>query len=320
MKKYLGKAARCVGFFAGLFVILWISSAYFAPESAVYNIVLVDQKESDLKNEEPDSIDVVFAGDSECYSAFSPIQMWQENGFTSFLCATSAQRLCDTYNLLETTFQTQSPKVVVVNTNCFYRSAGTVKASDDEYVRMLGEYMSVFRYHSRWKTFVAQNILNRDEVENHDKDQKLKGFRVRKSLISYEGGEYMMESEGKKEINPLAKEYMEKIKTLCEENQCELLLVAVPSAKNWNYEKHNAVVEWAEEQDVEFVDLNLLLNEMGVDWTTDTKDGGDHLNYDGAKKVSTYFGKFLTETYGLEDHREDEAYQNWYQYCDLLEE
>lgn len=318
MKKYLGKVARGVGFFAGLFILLWISSAYFEPESATYNIVLVDQKESDLKNEEPDTIDVVFAGDSECYASFSPIQMWQENGFTSFLCATSAQRLCDTYRLLQTTFETQSPKLVAVNTNCLYRSAGTEKASDDKYVKTLGEYVPVFRYHSKWKTFMSRNILNEDNTENYNNDQKLKGFRVRTTIDSYEGGDYMKETDAKKEIAPLALEYMEKIKKLCEENQCELLLVSVPSAKNWNYEKHNAVAEWAEAQDVDYIDLNLLLDEMDIDWTVDTKDGGDHLNYDGAKKVSTYFGNYLSETYELADHREDEAYQDWYEHAELL--
>ncbi len=320
MRNYLGKVARGVGFFAGLFLILWISSDYFKPESATYNIVLVDQKESDLRNEEENTIDVIFAGDSECYSAFSPVQMWQEYGFTSFLCATSAQRLCDTYRLLETAFETQSPKVVVVNTNCMYRSASDEKKSDDKYIKALGEYVPVFRYHSRWKTFMSQNILNEDAIENQNEDQKLKGFRVRKSTKSYEGGEYMKETDKKKEISALALDYMEKIKALCEENDCELILVSIPSAKNWNYEKHNAVEEWANAQELTYVDLNLHLEEMGVDWKEDTKDKGDHLNFDGAKKVSTYFGKYLSETYALEDHRTDEEYQEWNDNTELLKD
>ncbi len=319
MKKYIGKIARFVGFFVGLFVLLWISSAYFKPESAVYNAVLIDQKTCDLKNEKPDSIDVIFAGDSECYATFSPVNMWRDYGFTSFLCATSAQRLCDTYNILQSTFETQSPKIVVVNTNTFYRSAELEKASDDKYIKMLGKHLPVFRYHSRWKTFMSQEILQEDEVKNYTEDQKLKGFRLRTAVKGYKGGKYMNETDKKEAIAPLAIEYMEKIKALCEENNCKLVLVSAPSAKNWNYERHNAVTELAEKEELDYIDLNLLLEEMNIDWLNDTKDGGDHLNYEGAKKVSEYFGKYLSETYELPDHRDDSEYSSWNQYIDLIE-
>ena len=319
MKKYIGKIARFVGFFAGLFLILWALSDYFEVESAIYNVVLVDQKVAEIRNEKENTIDVLIAGDSECYAAFSPVQMWKENGFTSFLCATSAQRLCDTYYLLEKAFETQSPEVVVLNTNLMYRSASNVKKSEDAYIQALGEYIPMFRYHSRWKSFVSQNILDEDEVENYTTTQKLKGFRVRESVKSYDGGIYMVETDAKKNISDTALEYMADIKALCEENNCELLLVSVPSAKNWTYEKHNAVAEWAEGNGVEYIDLNLMLDALGIDWSADTKDAGDHLNYEGAKKVSQFLGTYLDETYDLPDHRDDEAYADWKDCEDILE-
>lgn len=318
MKKYIGKIARFVGFFTGLFVLLVISSSFFMPESAVYNAVLIDQKTVELKNEKPDSIDVIFAGDSECYATFSPVHMWRDYGFTSFLCATSAQRLCDTYNILQSTFETQSPKLVVVNTNTFYRSAELEKASDDKYVKFLGKLLPVFRYHSRWKTFMSREILNEDEEENYNEDQLLKGFRIRTAIKGYKGDAYMIETDEKEKIAPLALDYMQKIKTLCEENDCELILVSAPSAKNWNYERHNAVSEWAGENNISYIDLNLKLEEMEIDWTVDTKDGGDHLNYDGAKKVTSYFGKYLTDNYELPDHRNDEKFDYWNDYVDVI--
>ncbi len=311
MKKYIGKIARFVGFFGGLFLILLGLSDYFEVESAVYNVVLVDQKVAEIKNEKENTIDVIIAGDSECYAAFSPIQMWKENGFTSFLCATSAQRLCDTYYLLQKAFETQSPELVVLNTNLMYRSASDVKKSEDKYIKLIGEYVPMFRYHTRWKSFVAQNVLNEDEIDNYTKDQKLKGFRVRHSVKSYDGGDYMLETENAKNISKEAIEYMDKIKALCEENNCELLLVSIPSAKNWTYEKHNAVDKWATDNSVDYIDLNLMLGEIGIDWATDTKDAGDHLNYEGAKKVSEYFGLYLDEQYDLPDHRDDEEYSDW---------
>ena len=44
---------------------------------------------------------------------------------------------------------------------------------------------------------------------------------------------------------------------------------------------------------------------MGLDYSTDTYDAGLHLNINGAEKMSHYFGKILSEQYGVEDRRGD---------------
>ena len=74
--------------------------------------------------------------------------------------------------------------------------------------------------------------------------------------------------------------------------------------------KHNGVERVASELGVDYVDLNLgdAATSIGIDWSTDSLDGGDHLNYSGAEKVSTYLGAYLKETYGLTDHRDDTSY------------
>ncbi len=45
--------------------------------------------------------------------------------------------------------------------------------------------------------------------------------------------------------------------------------------------------------------------EIGLDFSEDTYDGGYHLNLYGAVKLSRYFGNILAEEHGLEDHRQD---------------
>ena len=61
---------------------------------------------------------------------------------------------------------------------------------------------------------------------------------------------------------------------------------------------------------VTYEDLNLN-DALGIDWASDTKDGGDHLNFDGAKKVSAYVGNWLSEAYGLKDKRNNPDYKHW---------
>ena len=55
--------------------------------------------------------------------------------------------------------------------------------------------------------------------------------------------------------------------------------------------------------------MNLLAaqEEIGLDFTTDTYDGGLHLNLAGAEKLSHYFGQILRDQCGLESRRGEEA-------------
>jgi hypothetical protein len=53
------------------------------------------------------------------------------------------------------------------------------------------------------------------------------------------------------------------------------------------------------------------MKETGFDWMTDSRDGGNHLNYSGAKKISVWLGNYLVKDYQLEDHRKDSRYQRW---------
>ena len=55
-----------------------------------------------------------------------------------------------------------------------------------------------------------------------------------------------------------------------------------------------------------------MSEEVPIDWNLDTRDRGDHLNNDGMRKVCSWLGPWLKETYQLEDHRQDSSYdKNW---------
>ena len=63
--------------------------------------------------------------------------------------------------------------------------------------------------------------------------------------------------------------------------------------------------QYADENGIPFIDFNLLEKQLKIDWKKDTRDKGMHLNAYGAKKVSDYMGKYLTEHYSLPDLRSD---------------
>ena len=62
---------------------------------------------------------------------------------------------------------------------------------------------------------------------------------------------------------------------------------------------------------VPFLDLNLFTKDLKIDWSNDSRDGGDHLNTSGAEKLSQYLGSYLSAHYPLTDHRSDGNYSEW---------
>ena len=297
---------KVIGFWLGLFVILEGLSLAFNRDKNIYDINSVKCKAVEIDAEADNSIEVIFCGDSECYSTFCPLQMYQEYGFTSYVCATSAQRLCDTYAILENTFKTQSPKVVVLETNCLYRNSTSKCEDEDSVIQFLSKYMPVFAYHSDWKNLGGGFF----EQGKGKSERDFKGFVLRKSVIPYTGGAYMNKTDIVEGFPDATYEYLEKILKLCQENNAKLMLVSVPSPKNWSYEKHNAVTEWAQKYDVAYMDLNLE-NNIDIDFLTDTKDGGDHLNFVGAKKATHFMGAYLFNKYTLLDRRKNPDYKAW---------
>ena len=95
----------------------------------------------------------------------------------------------------------------------------------------------------------------------------------------------------------------------CRERGITLVVFSLPSPANWNDAAHRAVEAVSENMGLHYVDLNR--EDLGLDWSRDTLDGGDHLNDRGAEKASAFLGRLL-EGYGLEDRRENENYERWH--------
>ena len=94
-------------------------------------------------------------------------------------------------------------------------------------------------------------------------------------------------------------------------NDAKLIMVSVPNTKNWSYARHNAMKSFTEQEEIEFLDMNKLKDELKIDWNKETGDAGEHVNYQGALKVTKYLGKWLNDKKILENHKNDSDYDNW---------
>lgn len=288
-----------------LLVIIFVMSIISVPNHK-YGMYKVARYE--ILQEEENSIDVLFMGDSLVYSSVSPMELWSNYGFTSYDCSEPAQIIGDTYKYLENTLQHEHPKIIFIEANILYRDP-----SKKPFFRTVHSEIKnifpVFKYHNNWKNYFK--IGSKDEWLNIEKGYKY----ITKVEASYKKN-YMKKSKKSKKFLPRNITDFERIYNLCKDNDIELVLFSLPSQKMWNYKKHLGVEKLSNKYNIKYIDLNLE-SSLNIDWTLETKDRGDHLNYKGAIKVSNYLGDYLKNNTNIVDHRDDVNYKNWHKAYNL---
>ncbi len=279
-------------------------SGLFIPKNNQKAFGMMNQEANGILGEPENTIDVLFIGDSEAFSAFSPMQMWNEQGFTSYVCATSQQQLPYGNTLLHRATQNQKPKVVVIETNTIYAPFSI----DVAVLRTAQDILPVLEYHDRWKSATAADATTEPQATWTD---DLKGFYIYKGVSPTDAAGHMAPSDEVQQIPILNQQYLQMMISYCRSIGATPVLVSTPSTLCWNTARHNGIAKFAESAGVDYIDLNVEPTKVPIDWQTDTRDAGDHVNYAGAVKVSSFIGKYLGETYNLPNHKGDEAYRSW---------
>ena len=300
VKPFLGFAA----FTLGLLVILYGLSFLFVPKNNTQAAGMEEVIANGIQDEPPNSIDVVVVGDSESYSSISPLLIWKNTGYTSYVCGSGKQYLSYSKTLLERAFETQSPKLVILETLCIYRKIPSKTVVMDEVSR----YLPILRYHDRWKSAVQLGVTSASSSNN---GPHYKGYRYNGKVSAADTSSYMTEANNAAQIPLVNRLFVEQIQQLCEENGAKLLLLSTPSTVNWNYQKHNGIQALADDLGLEYIDLNTMPQEVPIDWSTDTYDRGDHLNHSGCIKVTEFLSKYLEGTKMFSDRRGNSQYASW---------
>lgn len=299
---YFRRVMAWLLFFAGLIALFFIISRIFIPKDNTEEAGMEHVRANGILAEPPDSIDILVMGDSESYNSYSPLLMWKETGYTSFTCGTDAQKLTYTRTLLERALEKQKPKVVILETLAIYRP---IKL-DNVVLEELSSTFPVFRYHDRWKSLSPADFT---QPVTATQTHPYKGHAHITKVVPCDNKEYMHPTDKAASIALVNQYYVKAIKELCDRHGAQLLLVSTPSPVNWSYERHNGIQKFADELGCDYVDLNL--ESLGIDWTKDTFDKGDHLNHFGSVKVTSFLADYLRDRGGLTDHRTDPAYSGW---------
>lgn len=307
MQTKVKKIVSSALFLLGLLLLLVLTSRFFEPKNNTEKYGMEDQRANGILAEPEQSIDVLFVGDSVSYCSVIPVQIWRDYGITSYMCGTSQQQLYYTKEFLHKTFETQSPKVVMLEgipifSNFMYK---------ENFRNMVERALPVFRYHDRWKEAAKMPEFESGFKVEYNNLEVTKGYYYSSVIEVVDAAEHIKDTSEVAGILDDNKRTLLDIIELCEKNGAELILYSAPNALTWNPAIHNALVTLAEELELTYFDMNYMQEDVPIDWTKDTFDGGDHVNYYGAQKVTAYLGKYLSEMNLFTDKRGDAYYKTW---------
>lgn len=292
------------------------------------------------------TIDVIFLGSSHAVAAFSPQELYNEEGIRGYSLACEQQNMLTSYYWLKECLRYQTPKVVVLETRMLFDFFDNeVMNTTEECTRKAFDYMHWskvkmeavrdicnadkeqtiesylfpnIRYHDRWENLTVNDfIFNRDSAHC-----ELKGQAVMKWHSP--GTEYEMIYEDglkeKSEMHEFSQLYFEKIVNLCNDKNIELLLVKTPCKSSNSSKRYYTMVEYVEGKDIQYIDFNeqKLYEKINYNYEQDNADT-DHVGFSGARKVTRYIGELLKEYYFIESTVDEqwEKTREYYQQLDL---
>lgn len=302
--------------------------------NVLINKNMLCEKQDGFYSLEDNSLDVVFLGSSNIHCNVNPNVIWNDYGITSYDYTCDQQELGTTLYYLKQVFETQSPKVVVIDVmsngdcdvidttqahfafdhmkNDKYRIQAIWNRTKEARMEL---YFPIIAYHGRWKDLTANDY--KYKKNNHN---ILNGSFI-----------YMVENEMEApeipddiSISQLPEKtifWLDSIIKLCEENDCKCVFIKTPYAlyyEEW-FSYYNAVDDYCKSKNVTFLNLNKYTEEIGLDFSCDYADWG-HMNWNGQKKLSLYLGEFLANNFDIEDKRGDVKYEQWDEDYKLMRE
>lgn len=304
----ISRIVKCVSFLLVFVLLLSVMSAIFVPKSNDVKSGIKTVMARGIYGEPRHSLDIIEIGNSNIGSSFSPMELWKEYGYTGYNCAEAGQTIFEAYNMLSEVLACQKPKVVILDSDGIFPTGGSMDTFNKFLSFNLDRYFPAVLYHDRWKK------LNTGDFRSHwsyNWTTPTRGYWLSLREKPFLKQRFPVCNPVTDCIGILTESQMDAFERLCRKNGAKLVLVYVPTVFSWNQVKHNDIAKYAFKHGLPFIDLNSCSDNLRLNWETDTVDGGTHLNYNGAKKVTLYIGDYLHRHYSIPDHRKDQGFKRW---------
>lgn len=291
----------------------------------------------------PRSTDVLFFGSSHIASGFIPQLIYNSKGIQSYNLGCEQQNMLVSYYWLKEALRYQQPKVVVLDTNmlfdyikgeplntlepCTRMAMCAMKWSDvkwegvnsiskhDPQQTITSYIFTNIRFHNRWASLEEQDFVSHKMAKHYE----LKGYTpldgIGENYVFLDFSPFSDDfTADLAEVNPLMKEYFDKIVDLCNSRRITLLLIKTPNS-DWTPEKHNTVKDLAGGYGIDFIDFNEknIYEDSGLIYAEEMHDN-DHCNIWGAEKLTYYLAEYLDSNFDLSNSTNPEQWTDTNEY------
>ena len=297
------KVIKSISFIIILITILILLSLLFNPKNNSNEAGMHNRSANGILAEPDNTIDLMVIGNSEAYATIVPMELWNDYGYTSYICASPEQPLPLTIRLVVEALKHQKPKMIILEASSMHLTSDLSDASD----QVLNHFLKVFQYHDRWKNLSKEDFTSKPEYTNIN---IMKGYEYSNEVVGLDVNtiEKTSESAAIPRVNQI---YIRLINYICKKNDIKFTIVRAPSSLYWSEEVYQNIKTFCDNNGMDYVDLNVGENKVTIDWTKETRDAGVHLNHVGAVKATKQLGKYLHSTNLLENHKEDEKFKVW---------
>ena len=280
-----------------------------------------------------DTLDIVVLGSSNAQYSYVPEFTYLDNGLYSYVLGSACQPIKVSYQMLKETLKTQSPKLVVLEVyttmpissvcgddSCYvlagYQMRGKEREETFNYLdsSKAEEYNNEFiNNHNNWR-----NITSLDELKPLD-ENKVDTTSIDTSfgfIFNWMGHDYtnkwfpnVYEEDLDVQLDSEDLQALNDILALCKENDIELLLYKTPidSISQEDQSYLHKVWQWADENDVKYIDFIELAPKLGL-YINEYTDS-IHAYMNGAGVMTNYIDDFIKHNYSF-NHVENEIWEN----------
>ena len=263
----------------------------------------------------PNSLDMLFFGNSDSYNGISPMELYKETGSTSYVVSASLESIQNIESNLKDCLHYQKPKVVVLDVECMFRENNYFTGSR---LYKLYPLASPFLLHSRWKELSINDFFTLPLP----KKSLFKGYHP-ETHNSHFGrpDKYMEELDAEPAVIEKSKlQNFKNIVNICQKNNITLELICLPTPYSWDNAKSNSITNLANTYNLSYLDLNLPQDGFDFDYDNYFKDQGSHLNVLGSVYTTKYLASYFKNKHNLPDHRDEESYAEWNDFLIKYEE
>ena len=327
-----------------------VYSRDLADSDMLYTLRMVDANRANIAGlyaEEEDTIDMVYTGASSAFSAWSPLQAFEQYGFTSYTLGVRGTPASTYKNLIIEAEKTQNPKLHVIDISPFMQMTNTKEYIPDHLFRIVNgmKYSA-----NRTKTIASfykytMPELSKEELEQYEFDvllskdnedsltedsykyseneveNKWKGFKVKKAPATPQVMEPgARESKETTWIDPNTYTLLDELFEYSKQENVDMLFTYPPRLVTHETKAvFNTIGKYIEDNGFVFYDNMETYDKMGIDFNQHLIDK-NHLNLYGAIIYTEFMGKYFKDNYDLSDKRKDDKYSSWHTLYDSYTE